>query len=360
MERTVPVIDAGADKVRQDVIGIGSAEQLVDGHTHALGVVTGQNVAEVAGGDAEIDLVAHLNVAALDQLGIGGHIVDDLRQNAAPVDGVGRGQEIAAARQLCPQSFIREDGLDTGLGVVEVAHHSAYIDVAALLGHHLQLLNLRDAVLGVEHHNPGAVHIAEALQGRLAGVAGGSHQNAGGLLLTGLAQGRRQQIGQHLQGHILKGAGGTVPQLQKMGLVVGGVNGRHRCVVKLAGNGVGLGGILRQLLLGELVQIGFHDLDGPLLVGHAHHGLQVLRRQGGDGLRQKQAAVAAQTLDNGLGGGVAEGGISGADVLHGHYLYFFWTVPHNCVCGARRAFSAIAAVRLLAIHPVWLRIHTLL
>ena len=31
-----------------------------------------------------------------------------------------------------------------------------------------------------------------------------------------------------------------------------------------------------------------------------------------------------------------------------------------CVCGARRAFSAIAAVRFLAIHPVWLRTHTLL
>ena len=32
---------------------------------------------------------------------------------------------------------------------------------------------------------------------------------------------------------------------------------------------------------------------------------------------------------------------------------------HPCVCGARRAFSAMAAVRLLAIHPVWRRSHTL-
>ena len=173
VEGPVPVIDAGAEEVRQHVIAVGGTDQLVYRQAHALCVVRCQNVAKVAGGDAEVHLVPHGESAVPHQIAVGGDVVDHLGQDTAPVDGVGRGQEITPLVQLRPDSFIGEDTLNAGLSIIKVADDRPDVHVLPLLGHHLPLLHGRDAVLGVVDLNTRLGHIRKAGHGRLAGIAGG-------------------------------------------------------------------------------------------------------------------------------------------------------------------------------------------
>ena len=173
MEGPVPVIDAGAEEIRQHVVAVGGADQPVYRQAHALCVVRCQNVAEVAGGNAEVHLVPHGESAVPHQIAVGGDVVDHLGQDTAPVDGVGRGQEITPLVQLRPDSFIGEDTLNAGLGVIKVADDRPDIHILSLLRHHLPLLHGRDAVLGVVDLNTRLWHIRKAGHGRLAGIAGG-------------------------------------------------------------------------------------------------------------------------------------------------------------------------------------------
>lgn len=93
----------------------------------------------------------------------------------------------------------------------------------------------------------------EAVERCLAGITRGSDQNAGGTGLAGLAQGRGEQVRQHLQRHILERAGRTVPQLKQ---VLALAQLYHRCSICAAELliGVGLGRKVRQLLRREVGQ----------------------------------------------------------------------------------------------------------
>ena len=123
-------------------------------------------------------------------------------------------------RQLLPAGRVGKDPFHAGLGVVKIPLDRAHMDVAALLSIHLALLHGADPVLGIEHHDLGSSHIPEALQGSLAGITGGSHQDHGLFAAADLAHRLRQQVGQNLKRHILKGAGGAVPQLQHIHIFI--------------------------------------------------------------------------------------------------------------------------------------------
>ena len=90
---------------------------------------------------------------------------------------------------------VGEDALDAVLGVVKVPTDGADSHVGPLLGDHLQLLDLADAVLRVKHQDLGLGHVGEALHGGLAGVSGGGHQDAGGLVLPCLFQAGGEELG---------------------------------------------------------------------------------------------------------------------------------------------------------------------
>ena len=60
-------------------------------------------------------------------------------------------------------------------------------------------------------------------------------------------------MGQHLQRHVLEGAGGAVPQLQAVGAVVHLLQGGHGGGVEFIG-AVSLLGELPQLFGGEILQ----------------------------------------------------------------------------------------------------------
>ena len=315
MEGTIAVIHTRAEKIGEHVVLIGGTDEGLNGHPHHFGIIGSENVAEIPRGYADIDLLALLNGALPAQIAVGGDVIDDLRQHTAPVDGVGRGQEIAPFRQLLGQLLVGKQLLDPGLGVVEVAHHGTHTHVAALLGDHLQLLNVRHAVLGIEHQDLSLAHILEALQGSLSGVARGGHQNAHRLLLIVLPQRGGEEMGQHLQGHILEGAGGAVPQLQAVGVVVQTAHRSHLGVRELS-TAVGRPGISRQLRAGEALQKPVQHIHRPLLVGHILQGLQGISRQAGQHLGSHQTSVRRQSLGNGLSRSHTQIVVSRAQIIH--------------------------------------------
>ena len=250
VKRTVFVIRAGMDEIREHVVGVGRADELAHRQTHLLCVPAGEDVAEVAGRHDEVELVAHCDHAAVDGIAVRREIIDDLRQQTPPVDGVGGGQKPAALRQRAGKCLVAEDLLDAGLRVVKVAAHRADRDIAAGLRDHLQALDLRHAAVGIKHEDLRARHIGEALQGCLSSIARGGNENAHLPLLAALFQARREQVRQDLQRHVLECASRPVPELEKRGGVIEPVHRRNGRIVKLAA--VGCGGEVRELLVGKL------------------------------------------------------------------------------------------------------------
>ena len=210
------VVHPGADEVGEDLVLVGGAHQLAHRQAHAFAVVGRQDVPEVARGHHHVHGLAQGQGPGADQLGIGVEVVDDLGQQPPPVDGVGAGEQHAPLLQQLFHGVVGEDAFHRGLGVVEVSLDGADHHVAALLGGHLPLLHGAHPVPGVEHGDFGPGHVLEARQGRLARVPGGGHQDQGLLPRLGLFQGGGEEVGQNLQGHVLKGAGGAVPQLQQI------------------------------------------------------------------------------------------------------------------------------------------------
>ena len=328
VEGPVFVVHAGAEEIRQHVVFIGRADELPYRQAHALRVIRRQDIPEVAGGDAEVHLVPHVDLPVPEQVAVGGDVVNHLGQDAAPVDGVGGGQEIAPLRQGLPDALVGEYALHPRLGVVEVAHHGADANILPVLGDHLGLLDLGHAVLGVEDHDFRLSDIGKALHGGLAGVAGGGHQNADRLVLPGLPQGGGKELRQHLEGHVLKGGGGAVPQLQAVGGAVHLPQGGGGGVAVLIGT-VGVIRKAQQLFLAVIRQIKGHDLGGPLLVGGPGKAFQKGLANLGNGLRGQQPAVPGKAQLHGLGPGHPQGTVSGAQILHVSYLTFlvvFWNL----------------------------------
>ena len=106
VEGAAAVIAARAQEVGQHIVGVGRAHELADGKAHLLGKVAREDIAEVAGRHDVVDLVARLDAARLHEVGVRSIIIDDLRGEAANVDGVGRGQ----ANALALEQLILADG----------------------------------------------------------------------------------------------------------------------------------------------------------------------------------------------------------------------------------------------------------
>ena len=294
VEGAAAVVGARGDEVGEHVVCVGGHHERAHGQAHELGVVAGQHVTEVARGHAEVDRVAGREVARSRELRVGVEVVGYLRHEAAHVDGVGARQHHVLAREALPQRAVGEDALDLGLGVVEVAADGADGHVGAALGGHLEVLDVGDLAVGVEDGDAGAGHVGEALERGLAGVAarGGHDHDAAAVALAGHAH----ELRQHLQGHVLEGARGAVPELEHP-LVAAAHGGRH-------GGGVEVLAIGGAHAPGDLVgrevveQVPQHEA-GAVLVGA---GQQLVERRcpRGDVVSHEQAAIGGDALENGL------------------------------------------------------------
>ena len=122
-------------------------------------------------------------------------------------------------------------------------------------------------------------------------------------------------MGQHLQRHVLKGAGGAVPQLQTVGVLIHSMDWGDGRGIKLIW-AVGSGSELRQLLDGEPVQEELHHIDRSGLIGHVLQIHQAAAGQLGHKKRSQQTTVPGQTLGDRLGCRILLRNISSADILH--------------------------------------------
>ena len=122
-------------------------------------------------------------------------------------------------------------------------------------------------------------------------------------------------MGQHLKCHVLEGAGGAVPQLQAVSILVHPADRRHLPDIELV-LAVCLGGKGGQLRGGKVIQIGLHDIHGPLLVGHIREGLQPVLGQLGKHLGGQQPAVLCKPLCNDLRSGEPHLLVSCAHIVH--------------------------------------------
>ena len=311
MERPVAVVYPGADEIRQHIVAVGGADQLPHRQPHPLGVVAGQNIAEIPRGHAEIHWLAQLDLMGFQQVAVGGNIVNHLRKDAPPIDGVGGGKEISPSGQLFPHGLVRENPLHTVLRVVKVTLDGAYTHVFSLLSRHLQLLNFADPVFRIEYQNLCLVHAREPLHGGLARIAGGCHQNAGCLFLPGHAQASGQQLGQHLQGHVLESAGRSMPKLQAPCPAIHLSQRSYGGMVKFVRT-IGVLRELLQVLWAEVLQEFSHDVCRPALIGHAPQRFHLQGADAGKADGSEQSPVPAQTHGNGLGCIFTKGLVSGA------------------------------------------------
>ena len=301
VERPVPVIGAGRQEVREDVVGVGRADELADRHAHELRVVGREDVAEVARGDDDVHRLTRLQVALLEHVGIGAAVVDDLRHETAPVDGVRGGEHESVFREFRADGLVGEDLLDAALGIVEVALDGADPDVGTLLGDHLEFLHGADTVSRIEDEDAGAGHVFEALQSRFAGVTGRRDQDDDLFVGSRLLRRGGQKVGQQLERHVLERAGGTAEQFEDFGLLVEGDEGRHFVGVEFA-LGVGAADAVVDLLRREVREVQREDLFRPLNVGHRDHVLDVLHGQFRDLDGDEQAAVFRDAPGDGLAG----------------------------------------------------------
>jgi len=278
-------VDARIEIARKDVVLVGGQHQPLDRQPHAAGHVTGEDVAKVSGRHAEAHL---LRAGGLLNTERRVKIVDDLRENAGPVDGVDRAQPAGIAERQ-----IVEEILDDVLAIVEGAFDSQVADVIVQHRGHLAFLHRADPALRVHHEDADARAAAHAVDRGAAGVAAGRRDNV--QFAARLAQRIFEEVAEKLQRDILEGEGRPVKQLQQVdrpdlhhrrdfGMAEGRVTARHDAAQ---------GGVR------DVVRKEPDDLEREILVAQRAPSRQAVADIG-DGRRQIQPAVASQAGENGL------------------------------------------------------------
>ena len=129
-----------------------------------------------------------------------------------------------------------------------------------------------------------------AIQGSLAGIAAGGHQDQSLFGVIQVALGLHQKLGHQLQGIILESTGGAVPQFQRPGVPF------HRCKIagfSAKGGAIGLGCCLGQEGRVVISQVFLEDGCCHSRIFQLADGLSVHLREG---LGHKQAALLRQAL----------------------------------------------------------------
>ncbi len=152
----------------------------------------------------------------------------------------------------------------------------------------------------------------EALQGGLAGIAGGGGEDQDVLILALGGLGGGEQLGQHGKGHVLESRGGAPEQLQHMEITHGNGGGQ---VLGLELSGVGI--VHQSLHIGDVRQQGGQN-GGSHILGRALQA--ALPVQFGERFGHIQAAVGGQSFQDGLGAVNAVSGTAGGMIKHESHL----------------------------------------
>ena len=197
------LVAAARQRPGEDVVLVGRDHEAFDRQAHALGVISRQDIAEIAGRNGE----RHRPVGSAQSRG-GDEVIDDLRQDAGPVDRVD-----AREAHLVAQRQIAEQLLHDALAVVERSFDRERMDVALADRRHLAALDVGHAAVRIENVDVGLRLAAEGLDGRRAGVAGGRPENGRPRFPT--AERAIHRAPEPLHGEILERQRRPVEELQR-------------------------------------------------------------------------------------------------------------------------------------------------
>ncbi|MNU74196.1 hypothetical protein D3C71_636930 [compost metagenome] len=200
-------VDARAEEFVEHVVFIRRRNQFRDRQAHHAGDMAGADIAKVARRHRE----RHFLLVAGGRCQVTAEVVDDLRHDTRPVDGVD-----GADLLFCLERQIVRHGLDHILAIVEHAFDGDVVDIRVLQAEHLRRLEGAHFLVRRQHEDADALLAAHRVFGRAARVArrGAKDIEFG----ARLGQGVFKQIAQQLHGHVLEGQGRAVRQcLQHQG-----------------------------------------------------------------------------------------------------------------------------------------------
>eukprot|EP00053_Salpingoeca_punica_P020194 m.210287 g.210287 ORF g.210287 m.210287 type:complete len:581 (-) comp17817_c0_seq5:5838-7580(-) len=286
------VLEAGEEAV-QNVVLVGGHDKLVSGQAHALCVVARKDVAKVAGGHNKVDLVANLVLGHLHPAEVAEPVVDDLSEDARPVDAVD-GAEADAGVEL----LVAKELLHNRLAVIKGAADRHVVHVLVHHAGHLSFLDRRDLASRKEHKDFHAELAAQTGNGRTASVAAGGSQNR---LLSAVAeQEELKKVAHKLQSHVLERGGRAVELLQQIeAAVVGEADQRGDVLVAEGAVGCPHHGLERRAGNVLRADVALHHLDGEIGVGELAPLLDLLGRDLRQLGRDVQAAVRREAVHEG-------------------------------------------------------------
>ena len=226
------IIDARLNEIRQNIIGVAGTDQPANRQARTPCIVGGQNIPEVAGGDTEIHFLTGPDLAIPDQIGIGGEIIDDLRNQTAEIDGVRRGQNPSLLIHRPDKFAASKYAFYAALGIIKVSLDGDHVRIPSARRHHLQALGLADTIFRIEHGTPCPRNIQKTFQCRFPGIPAGGNQNKDFPFLPVLSRTECEEMRQKLKGHILECQRGAVPELQRVGALIQLYQRRNPGIIK--------------------------------------------------------------------------------------------------------------------------------
>ena len=215
MKRPVPVICACTEEIIQHFVVVRRADEMPDRQPHLHRVPAREDIPEIPRRYRKIQFFSQFDFSHLCRPQVRPEIVNNLRHKPPDIDRICRGKTISLRIKFRRQSLIRKYAFYRALCIVKIPFNAHNTGIFALLCRHLQFLHRADAVLREKYHNACTFHAREALQSRLARIAGGCSQYYNFLFQPLFFGCRFHQIRQYGQCHVLKRQCPAVEQLQK-------------------------------------------------------------------------------------------------------------------------------------------------
>ena len=164
--RVAHPVNTSFEELIQDVVFVRCDHQLLDGQAHHARHVTGAHIAKVAAGHRKTHARADTSVCRQPlRLKVPSKVVDHLREQTRPVDGVDR-----ADFESLFEHQITRDGFDNVLAVIKDAFDGDVENILIGEAEHLRLLECAHAPIGAGHEDANAFFATHRVLRRAARV----------------------------------------------------------------------------------------------------------------------------------------------------------------------------------------------
>ena len=270
----------------QNVVLVRRDDEAVDRETHEFRRVAGENIAEISGGDRESNLSF-----GRAQRQCRGEIVNDLRHNPGPIDGVHSAQAHFAA-----EIRIVEHVLDERLAVVEMTVNGNRMHIGVVRRRHLPPLYLRNAPVRIQDERVDEFASPERFDRRGTGVSACCSYDRNSLAAP--PQHSLEHSPYELHREVLEGERRPVKQFQQEQI---GPDLDERAFRFVPEPLVGIMSHGTELIFGKrLAREQLHDAIGDFGIRFARQSDKILARDCRPNLGNIQAAVFGQSREHRL------------------------------------------------------------